>query len=86
MLLLLTIGNICVGEAGVYGAYITASGNQKMKIPMQLEATLVTIMSLFVFHKFNIYGAAISYLLAAAYISYRYTTFTYKLLTQKQTP
>ncbi len=86
MLLLLTIGNICVGEAGVYGAYITASGNQKMKIPMQLEATLVTIISLSVFHKFNIYGAAISYLLAAAYISYRYTTFTYKLLTQKQTP
>ena len=47
ILLILTLGNICVGEAAVYGAYITASGNQKRKIPMQLEATIITFIALF---------------------------------------
>ena len=70
----------CVAESAVYGAYITASGNQKRKIPMQLEATVITIISLLVLHGFGIYGAAISFLLAAIHISYRYTTFTLKLL------
>ena len=80
VLLILTAGNICVGEAAVYGAYITASGNQKRKIPMQLEATLITFIALFLLHKFGIYGASFSFLLAAIYISYRYTSFTLKML------
>lgn len=80
VLLILMFGNICVAEAGVYGAYITASGNQKRKIPMQLEATALTIIGLLVLHKLGLYGAALSFLFAAIYISYRYTTFTFKLL------
>ena len=80
ILLILTIANICVAEAAVYGTYITASGNQKRKIPMQLEATAITIMSLFILHKFGIYGASVSFLLAAIYTAFRYTTFTLKLL------
>lgn len=80
VLLILMFGNICVAEAGVYGAYITASGNQKKKIPMQLEATILTILGLIVLHKFGIYGAAVSFLFAAIYISYRYTTFTLKFI------
>ena len=80
ILLILMFGNICVAEAGVYGAYITASGNQKRKIPMQLEATLLTILGLIILHKFGIYGAACSFLFAAIYISYRYTTFTIKFI------
>ena len=80
ILLILMFGNICVAEAGVYGAYITASGNQKRKIPMQLEATSLTILGLIILHKFGIYGAAFSFLFAAIYISYRYTTFTLKLI------
>ena len=80
ILLILTLGNICVGEAAVYGAYITASGNQKRKIPMQLEATIITFIALFLLHKYGIYGASISFLLAAIYISYRYTSFTLKML------
>ena len=80
VLLILMFGNICVAEAGVYGAYITASGNQKKKIPMQLEATILTILGLIVLHKFGIYGAALSFLFAAIYISYRYTTFTLKFI------
>lgn len=80
VLLILMFGNICIAEAGVYGAYITASGNQKRKIPMQLEATALTIIGLLVLHKLGLYGAALSFLFAAIYISYRYTTFTFKLL------
>lgn len=80
ILLILMFGNICVAEAAVYGAYITASGNQKRKIPMQLEATCLTILGLIILHKFGIYGAAFSFLLAAIYIAYRYTTFTIKLI------
>ena len=80
ILLILTLVNICVGEAAVYGAYITASGNQKRKIPMQLEATIITFIALFLLHKYGIYGASISFLLAAIYISYRYTSFTLKIL------
>lgn len=80
VLLILMLGNICVAEAAVYGAYITASGNQKYKIPMQLEATVITIVGILILHKFGIYGAAISFLFAAIYVSFRYTTFTLKLL------
>lgn len=80
VLLILMFGNICVAEAGVYGAYITASGNQKRKIPMQLEATALTIIGLLVLHKLGLYGAALSFLFAAIYISYKYTIFTFSLL------
>lgn len=83
VLLVLMLGNICVAEAAVYGAYITASGNQKRKIPMQLEATAITIVSLFLLNKFNIIGASCSFLLAAIYLSYRYTTFTLNFLKQE---
>ena len=74
------LGNIAVGEAAVYGAYITASGNQKKKIPMQLEASIITVLSLIAFHKHGIYGAALSYLLSATYIAIRYTITTKNLL------
>lgn len=80
ILLILMFGNICVAEAAVYGAYITASENQKRKIPMQIEATAFTIIGLIILHKYGIYGAALSFLFAAIYISYRYTSFTLKML------
>lgn len=83
VLLILMLGNICVAEAAVYGTYITASGNQKRKIPMQLKATAVTIISLFLFHKLGVIGASCSFLLAAIYVSYLYTTFTLKFLKQQ---
>lgn len=84
VLLILMLGNICVAEAAVYGAYITASGNQKRKIPMQLKATAATVISLFLFHKWGVIGASCSFLLAAMYISYLYTSFTLKFLTQQE--
>ena len=44
VLLIQMLGNIAVAEAAVFGTYITASGNQRKKIPMQLEATAVKKM------------------------------------------
>ena len=84
VLLILMFGNIAVAEAAVYGTYITASGNQKNKIPMQIEATLVTILGLVLLHNHGIYGAAISYLIAAIYIAIRYTLTTKQLLKIKE--
>ncbi len=84
VLLILTLGNICTGEAYIYGAYIIASGNQKRIIPMQLEATIITIVGLLLLHKFGIIGASCSFLFAAIYISYRYTSVTLKLLKQQE--
>ena len=80
VLLILTLGNICVGEANVYGAYIVASDNQKRNISMLLETTIITFISLFLLHKYGIYGASISFLLSAIYILYRYRSFTLKIL------
>lgn len=80
ILLILMLGNICAAEGGVYGTYITASGNQKKKIPMLLEASFVAIISLLILYKLGIYGAAISYLVAALYAAIRFTIFAKKLL------
>lgn len=83
VLLMLMAGNICVAEAAVFGAYITASGNQKKKIPMQIKATFVTLAGIVLFRKFGVTGATFAYLSATIYISVMYTTFTLKLLKQK---
>ena len=53
ILLILMLGNIVLSEATIFGTYITATSNQKQKIPMQLKATIVAILSLFVFHLLN---------------------------------
>ena len=83
VLLLLMLGNIAVAEAAVFGSYITASGKQKMKISMQLEASVITVLGLVILHKYGIYGAVTSYLLAATYIAIRYTNTTKKLLNHR---
>ena len=54
-----------------------------MKIPMQLEATVITLIGIIVLHKFGIYGAAISYLLAAIYVAIKYPLTTYKIIKLK---
>lgn len=84
VLLLLMLGNIAVAEAAVFGSYITASGNQKKKIPMQLEATVFTVLGLIILHKYGIYGAVISYLFAATYVAVRYTITTLALIKSQQ--
>lgn len=84
ILLILTLGNISIALAAIYGTYITASGNQKLKIYMQIEAIIITIVSLIVFYKLGIYAAAIAYICAGTHIGIRYALKTKKLLKQKE--
>ncbi|MBR6163131.1 hypothetical protein IKQ26_04475 [bacterium] len=80
MLLILTFSNISIAIAAIYGAYITASGNQKMKIQMQAEAIVITVVSLLLFFKLGIYAATIAYLLSATHIGVRYIIKTRQIL------
>ncbi len=80
LLLILTISNISIALAAIYGAYITASGNQHLKIRMQIEAIFIAIVSLLIFHKLGIYAAAMSYFLSATHIGIRYVIKTKQLL------
>lgn len=80
ILLFLTFSNISIAIAAIYGAYITASGNQKMKIKMQVEAILITVLTLVLFHKFGIYAATLAYFLSATHIGIRYVIKTKQLL------
>lgn len=82
MLLVLTLSNISIAVAAIYGAYVTASGNQKMKIGMQTEAIFISVISLLVFFKLGIYAATIAYFLSATHIGIRYIFVTRNLLKQ----
>ncbi len=84
ILLILMLGNICVAIAAVFGTYITASGNQRKKIPMQLKATFCTILGITIFYKFGIYAAVIAYLFASIYTAFQYTIFTLQELRNKK--
>ena len=84
MLLILTFSNISIAVASIYGAYITASGNQKMKIKMQVEAILISLITLAVLDSLGIYAAAIAYFLSATHIGIRYTHRAKQLLKQQE--
>lgn len=86
ILLILTFSNISIAIAAIYGAYITASGNQKMKIRMQIEAIGFTVVSLLLFYKLRIYAATIAYFLSATHIGLRYALVTKKLLDKYNCP
>lgn len=83
ILIILMTGNMFIALGAIYGAYITAKGYQKHKPKMMLEASIITIISLLMFHKFGIYDAAISFLLAGIYAGCRFTLFARKLLQQQ---
>jgi|GEM_PF-2705704 len=80
ILSLMLFSNICCAEGSIYGAYLTASGRQKKKIPIQLETAAITAIGLAVFHKYGLYGAVYAFLLSAVYISSRYVIYTRKVL------
>lgn len=84
ILLFLTLGNVSIALAAIYGTYITAGGNQKLKIKMQIEAIIITVISLLLFHNFDIYGAAFAYILAGTHIGIRYVIKTKQLLKQAE--
>lgn len=83
ILIILMTGNMFIAFGAIYGAYITAKGYQKHKPKMMLEASIITIISLLIFHKFGIYDAAISFLLAGIYAGCRFTLFARKLLQEQ---
>lgn len=80
LLLILSMSNIWLALANVYGAYITASGNQKYKIPKQIIAIIISISTLLFTYKFGIYSAALAYFLSAGYIGITYMQKTKQLL------
>ncbi len=83
ILLMLMLGNILYGIAANYSIHITASGNQAVKIPMQIELIICSISTLFLFSKFGIYGAATSVLITMIYMVIRYKNFSDNWLKQK---
>ena len=83
ILLIFTIGNIFLALANIYGAYITASGNQHLKIKYQIFAIFLSVFTLLLTQKFGIYSAALAYLLSASYIGLMYKHKTKQLLESK---
>ena len=83
LLLILTLSNISIAIASIYGAYITASGNQHIKIKMQIEAILISIIILILLNKYGIYAAALSYFLSGIHIGIRYTIKAKQLIKNK---
>jgi len=79
ILLVLTFSNISIAIAAIYGAYITASGNQHIKIKMQIEAIAICVVTLLLLHKLGIYAATLAYLLSATHIGIRYVIKTKQL-------
>lgn len=84
-LLILTFSNISIAIASVYGAYLTASGNQKVKMRMQIEAIIISIITLSVLHSHGIYAATIAYFLSATHIGISYTIKSIQLIRKIQT-
>lgn len=85
ILILYFIANIFIANGAIHGINITAMGEQSKKVQLKLESALVTICSLTLLHKFGIYGAVCSLLIASIYVSFRFTFFSYYLLKNKTT-
>lgn len=83
VLLILLLSNIVYAESAIYGAYIVASNNVNKILYILFQTSIVSIIALFVLHKYGIYAAAISLLIATAFLAYRYTIFVLNLLKSK---
>ena len=71
-LLLLTCGNIAISYAYAYGAYLSASRHQDIKLKTMLAASIITIIVLSVTHKYGIYAAISAYIISAIFVSIVY--------------
>ena len=49
---------------------------------MQIEAIIISILTLVIFHQYGIYAAAMAYFLSATHIAIRYVIKTKKMLKQ----
>ena len=84
LLLIFTISNISLALANIYGAYITASGNQHLKVQYQAISIVISILTLCFTYKLGIYSAALAYFLSAGYIGFAYMKKTKKILKQRE--
>lgn len=84
VLLILMLSNIALAESSIFGAHIVASNNVNKALPILLQTSGITILSLFILKNFGIYGAAISYFIASIYLAYKYTVYSNKLLKQQE--
>ena len=70
--ILLTLGNIAITFASVYGAYMTANGYQKIKLLTMASASFITILSIIICHNLGLYAAVIAYILSAGFMGITY--------------
>lgn len=84
VLLILMLSNIVLAESSIFGAHIVASNNVNKALPILLQTSGITILSLFILKNLGIYGAAISYFIASIYLAYKYTVYSNKLLKQQE--
>jgi len=80
LLLIFTISNISLALANIFGAYITASGNQHLKIKYQIIAIIISILTLFLTSKLEMYSAALAYFLSAGFVGIAYMQKAKQLL------
>ena len=67
-LILLTIGNSMLSFASIYGAYLTASGHQNIKLKTMVTAGIITTISILCTYKLDLYSAVISYIVSMLFI------------------
>ena len=84
ILILYFISNIFIANGAIHGVNITAQGYQSKKVQMKLETVFVTIISLVLLYKFNLYGAIITLLLSSIYVSIRYSRFSFNLINREE--
>ena len=83
-LILLTIGNIAVSFASVFGAYMTASGHQDIKLKTMTVAGFITLCAIAVCHRFGLYAAVIAYIVSASFMGAVYFINGIKILNQQK--
>ena len=82
-LLILSMGNVCYGIGKIYVTFIMAKGQTNTIWKMQIEAIIICMVTLLLFHKFGIYAATLAYLLSATHIGFRYMLKTKQLLKER---
>ena len=79
-LILLTLGNMAISFASVYGAYMTASGHQDVKLKTMTYAACITTLAIICCHKLGLYAAIIAYVLSASFMGIVYCYLGTKIL------
>ncbi len=83
ILLILSLGNISFAIGKIYVTYIVSKGYSYLISRMQLESIIISIITILLLNKYNIYAAAIAYFSSATYIGIRYTLKTKQLLKEQ---